>query len=232
YVSLVYLQLRTGQVLPVSTAGCSVPVTVRSARIIRRLVMTVTTVAGYPGQAAPVSTTGSSVSVTVRSVSLVTIVTTVTGSPNVTKMDVINKCFSRKAIDEILSSLEMESMSKVDHWISATIQTLKKASPTSLKIFLRLIREGRLLGIGPCLVCEYRIVCHILKGHYSKDFFEGCRAILIDKDRNPKWEPSKLELVSDSDVDRYFSKLDDEEWGDLELPKRFNNLPAHAISKL
>ncbi|XP_020216074.1 3-hydroxyisobutyryl-CoA hydrolase 1 [Cajanus cajan] len=148
------------------------------------------------------------------------------------RMAVINKCFSRKSIEEILSSLEMEATSKADSWISATIQTLKKASPTSLKVFLRLIREGRLLGVGPCLVCEYRIVCHILKGHYSKDFFEGCRAILIDKDRNPKWEPSKLELLSDSDVDRYFSKLDDKDWEDFELPKRFNNLPTYAISKL
>ncbi|MCI20484.1 3-hydroxyisobutyryl-CoA hydrolase 1-like, partial [Trifolium medium] len=46
------------------------------------------------------------------------------------------------------------------------------------------------------------------------------------------WDPSKLELVSDSDVDRYFSKVDAEGWKDLEFPKRFNNLPAHAISKL
>ncbi|XP_014516624.1 3-hydroxyisobutyryl-CoA hydrolase 1 isoform X1 [Vigna radiata var. radiata] len=151
------------------------------------------------------------------------------------RMDVINKCFSRKSVEGIISSLvscEIEATSKADHWISETVQTLKKASPTSLKIFLRLIREVRLLGIGPSLVLEYRIVCHILKGHYSKDFFEGCRAILLDKDRNPKWEPSKLELLSDSDVDRYFSKLDDEEWEELELPKRLKNLPTYAIAKL
>jgi len=148
------------------------------------------------------------------------------------RMDVINKCFSKKAVEEILSSLEVEATRKADPWISATIQSLKKASPTSLKIFLRSIRQGRLQGVGQCLVSDYRVVCHILKGHYSKDFFEGCRAILIDKDRNPKWEPSKLELLSDSDVNRYFSKLDDKGWKDLELPKRFNNLPTYAISKL
>ncbi|KAK2426531.1 ATP-dependent caseinolytic (Clp) protease/crotonase family protein [Trifolium repens] len=148
------------------------------------------------------------------------------------RMDVINRCFSRKTVEEILSSLETEATSKANSWISSTLETLKKASPTSLKVFLRLIREGRLLGVGQCLVLEYRIVCHILRGHHSKDFYEGCRAILIDKDRKPKWEPSKLELVSDSDVDRYFSKVDAEGWKDLEFPKRFNNLPAHAISKL
>ncbi|CAI8600545.1 unnamed protein product [Vicia faba] len=149
------------------------------------------------------------------------------------RMDLINKCFSRKTVEEILSCLETEAMSKADSWISTTLETLRKSSPTSLKVFLRLIREVRLVGVGECLVREYRIVCHILQGHHSKDFFEGCRAILIDKDRKPKWEPSKLELVSDGDVDSYFSKLDDAEgWKDLELPNRFKNLPAHAISKL
>ncbi|CAI8589463.1 unnamed protein product [Vicia faba] len=149
------------------------------------------------------------------------------------RMDLINKCFSRKTVEEILSCLETEATSKADSWISTTLETLKKSSSTSLKVFLRLIREVRLVGVGECLVREYRIVCHILQGHHSKDFFEGCRAILIDKDRKPKWEPSKLELVSDGDVDSYFSKLDDAEgWKDLELPNGFKNLPAHAISKL
>ncbi|KAJ0111012.1 hypothetical protein Patl1_00011 [Pistacia atlantica] len=59
----------------------------------------------------------------------------------------------------------------------------------------------------------------------------GCRAILLDKDKNPKWQPSKLELVSDSMVDQYFSPVNDEEWEDLKLPARFN-LPASAIAKL
>lgn len=148
------------------------------------------------------------------------------------RLDIINKCFCRRTVEEILSSLEREAMSKADDWISATIQSLKKASPTSLKIFLRLIREGRVQGVGQCLATEYRIVCHVLRGDFSKDFFEGCRAILLDKDRNPKWEPSKLELVTDTDVDIYFSKVDEEWWNDLELPKRFDNLPVWAISKL
>lgn len=87
---------------------------------------------------------------------------------------------------------------------------------------------------------------------------QGHRAILIDRDRNPKvrsvhlimdnpeftyqellsflcsyfqWEPSKLELIRDDDVDRYFSKVDDEDWEDLKLPPR-SNLPQYAIAKL
>ncbi|EXB70675.1 3-hydroxyisobutyryl-CoA hydrolase 1 [Morus notabilis] len=147
------------------------------------------------------------------------------------RLDVIDKCFSRRTVEDIISSLEREAANRRDDWISATIQTLKKASPMSLKISLRSIREGRLQGVGQCLVREYRMVCHVLQGEVSKDFVEGCRAILVDKDRNPKWEPSKLEYISDRMVDRYFSKVDDEDWEELKLPAR-SYLPGYAISKL
>ncbi|XP_050238574.1 3-hydroxyisobutyryl-CoA hydrolase 1-like [Mercurialis annua] len=148
------------------------------------------------------------------------------------RLDVIDRCFSQRSVEDILSALETEAMNKAeDAWISSTIQSLKKASPTSLKISLRSIREGRLQGVGQCLVREYRMVCHVMQGKLSKDFFEGCRAILLDKDKNPKWEPRKLELVSDIMVERYFSKVEDGEWEDLKLPARFN-LPDCAIAKL
>ncbi|KAL7233882.1 hypothetical protein ACSBR1_017483 [Camellia fascicularis] len=147
------------------------------------------------------------------------------------RLDIINKCFSRRTVEEIIFALEREAANSTDNWISSTIKSLKTASPTSLKISLRSIREGRVQGVGQCLVREYRIVCNVMDGQVSKDFFEGCRAILLDKDKNPKWEPSKLELVSDEMVDRYFSKVDDKDWEDLKLPVR-SNLPGHAIAKL
>ncbi|XP_021886835.1 probable 3-hydroxyisobutyryl-CoA hydrolase 2 [Carica papaya] len=75
------------------------------------------------------------------------------------------------------------------------------------------------------------MVCHVMRGKLSKDFIEGCRAILVDKDKNPKWEPSKLELVSDTFVDQYFSRVNEGGWEDLKLPARFN-LPAIALAKL
>ncbi|XP_049389248.1 3-hydroxyisobutyryl-CoA hydrolase 1-like [Solanum stenotomum] len=147
------------------------------------------------------------------------------------KMKIIDLCFSQRTIEEIISSLENEALNNKDDWISSTIQSLKKASPISLKVYLRSIREGRLQDVGSCLIREYRMLCHALKGELNKDFVEGCRAILIDKDRNPKWEPSRLELIRDDDVDRYFSKIDDEDWEDLKLPPR-SNLPPYAIAKL
>ncbi|GAA0169744.1 hydrolase [Lithospermum erythrorhizon] len=146
-------------------------------------------------------------------------------------LSVINTCFSRKTVEEILTSLESKLEKNQDDWIASTIQALKKASPTSLKISLRSIREGRLQGIGKCLTREYRMVCHVMRGEVSKDFVEGCRAILLDKDRNPKWEPSKLELVTDDMVDRYFSRIEEADWEDLKFPGRLD-LPPHAVAKL
>ncbi|KAK9144467.1 hypothetical protein Sjap_004370 [Stephania japonica] len=158
------------------------------------------------------------------------------------RLDIIDKCFSRRTVEEILCALEREGMDKADNWISTAIDSLKKASPTSLKISLRSIREGRLQGVGQCLIREYRMCCHVLRSEASKDFFEGCRAILLDKDKNPKvkscsfpivllWEPSSLELISDDLVDKYFSKVDDREWEELKLPVR-RSLSASAMAKL
>ncbi|KAI8545587.1 hypothetical protein RHMOL_Rhmol07G0051000 [Rhododendron molle] len=146
-------------------------------------------------------------------------------------LDIINDFFSRRTVEEIILALEREAVNTNNGWISSTIKSLKAASPTSLKITLRSIREGRHQGVGQCLISEYRMVCHVMQGKVSKDFMEGCRAILLDKDKNPKWEPSKLELVSDEMVNRYFSKVDGEDVADLKLPAR-SNLPAHAIAKL
>ncbi|KAJ4894464.1 3-hydroxyisobutyryl-CoA hydrolase 1 [Raphanus sativus] len=148
------------------------------------------------------------------------------------RLDVIDKCFSRRTVEEIISALEREATHKQDDWISATIGALKKASPAGLKISLRSIREGRLQGVGQCLIRENRMVSHVMKGDISKDFVEGCRAILIDKDRNPKWEPRRLEDMKDSMVEQYFKRMEEEDgWEDLKLPSR-KHLPASAIAKL
>ncbi|KAL3624561.1 3-hydroxyisobutyryl-CoA hydrolase 1 [Castilleja foliolosa] len=148
------------------------------------------------------------------------------------RLDIINKCFSRRTVEEIIKSVEREACDRTGDWILFTINSLQKASPMSLKISLRSIREGRLEGIGKCFFREFRMLSHAMRGDICKDFVEGCRAILLDKDKNPKWEPAKIESISDEMVDRYFTKIDDDdEWEDLKLTVR-SNLPAYAIAKL
>ncbi|KAH0979970.1 hypothetical protein GBA52_007147 [Prunus armeniaca] len=149
-------------------------------------------------------------------------------------MDVIDKCFSRPTVEDILSALEKEvtttdANKAGDEWLASTIQLLKKASPMSLKICLRSIREGRVQAMDECLAREYKITCHVMRGQISKDFREGCRAILWDKDKKPKWKPSSLELIAEHMVDQCFSRLDGDE--ELKLPQR-SNLPVFSNAKL
>ena len=58
---------------------------------------------------------------------------------------------------------------------------------------------------------EFRIVSRLVHGH---DFYEGIRAVIIDKDNAPRWRPAHLEAVSEAEIERHFAPLADE----LELP--------------
>ncbi|XXG75741.1 hypothetical protein AAC387_Pa08g0249 [Persea americana] len=147
------------------------------------------------------------------------------------RLDIVNKCFSKATVEEIILALEHETENETEEWIAAAIKSLKKASPINLKVFLRSIREGRSQNISQCLMREYRMLCHASRGTVSNDFFEGCRAMLFDKDKRPKWDPYKLESISEEMVDQYFNKVDEEDWEDLKLPTRVK-LTGQARSKL
>jgi len=74
-------------------------------------------------------------------------------------------------------------------------------SPTSLKVVLKQMKEGKSLDLKGCLQMEFKIAQQMMSG---KDFFEGVRAMLIDKDKKPIWNPSTLEEVKDEDIKLYF----------------------------
>ncbi|MNE73826.1 3-hydroxyisobutyryl-CoA hydrolase [compost metagenome] len=91
-----------------------------------------------------------------------------------------------------------------DVFSQTTLQTLDKRSPASLKITLRLLRQARdSSGLIECLEREFAAGLEVLKGH---DFYEGVRAAIIDKDRNPQWQPAGLGDVTNEDVARYFAQ--------------------------
>jgi enoyl-CoA hydratase len=58
---------------------------------------------------------------------------------------------------------------------------------------------------------EFRLTNRFMRGH---DFYEGVRAVIIDKDNAPKWDPPSIDQVRARDVDKYFAPL---EGGDLDL---------------
>lgn len=121
------------------------------------------------------------------------------------RLEDVNHCFSKQTVEDILRALELQHEETKDDWYLTTVETLRKASPMSLKITLRSIRAGRNQTFYECLMKEYRLTVRCLLGKISNDFYEGCRAILIDKDRTPKWSPATLASVTPIMVDHYFA---------------------------
>ncbi|KAL9324285.1 hypothetical protein ACSQ67_009142 [Phaseolus vulgaris] len=144
-------------------------------------------------------------------------------------LEVINKCFSKETVEEIIESLEHELQIGAEKWITNALSYMRSSCPISLKIFLKLIRIGRLEKIDQCLYQDYNIVCHLLRGTFGNHVYEGSRAKLFDKDNKPKWEPSKLELVDEEMVNQYFGNINDVEWEHLRFSDRSNSQIASKL---
>jgi enoyl-CoA hydratase len=126
---------------------------------------------------------------------------------------IIDECFSAPSVEEIVARLEAVGGS-TQAWAQAVAADLRRRSPLSLKITHRHIREAGARDLRQTLQVDYRLACRLLEGH---DFFEGVRAVLIDKDGAPRWQPARLEDVTQDMVDACFAPLEADE---LALPTR------------
>ncbi|KAK4484590.1 hypothetical protein RD792_007177, partial [Penstemon davidsonii] len=129
------------------------------------------------------------------------------------KRAIIDECFSKNSVEEILTSLESEASKEGNDWIVNILEGLKRSSPMALKITLKSIREGRKQTLAQCLRKEFRITMNILRTIISGDVYEGIRAATINKDNAPKWDPSTLEAVDEEKIKRIFEPFAE----DLEL---------------
>ncbi|HMD63345.1 MAG TPA: enoyl-CoA hydratase/isomerase family protein [Stellaceae bacterium] len=122
----------------------------------------------------------------------------------------IDRCFAGDSIEAILDALAMEAAGggAEAEWAEETRVSLLTKSPTSLKITLRQLTMGRDYDLDAALALEYRLTQHVMAGH---DFYEGVRAMLIDRDRKPQWRPAALAEVGDGMVDAYFAPIGDRE---------------------
>uniref|UniRef100_A0A669EGG1 3-hydroxyisobutyryl-CoA hydrolase n=1 Tax=Oreochromis niloticus TaxID=8128 RepID=A0A669EGG1_ORENI len=112
----------------------------------------------------------------------------------------IDRLFSASSVEGIVKNLKTDG----SEFAKKQTETLSKMSPTSLKITLKQLQAGASLSLQDVLVMEYRLSQACMRGY---DFYEGVRAVLVDKDQNPKWNPSTLEEVSDQMVEQCFSSL-------------------------
>lgn len=111
--------------------------------------------------------------------------------------DEIDRTFAGDSVEAILAALEADG----SDWAMQTLKTLRSKSPTSMKVTFEQLRRGAGRSIEDVLMMEYRMTQAFMAGH---DFFEGIRALLVDKDQSPKWQPPTLAEVTQADVARYF----------------------------
>ncbi|MBI3452254.1 MAG: enoyl-CoA hydratase/isomerase family protein [Rhodospirillales bacterium] len=116
----------------------------------------------------------------------------------------IDRCFAGDTIEGILAALEREG----GEWAQQTLATLAQKAPLSLRVTLRQLRAGAKLDFEDCMRMEFRLVRRFMADH---DFFEGIRAVIVDKDNRPRWNPASLAEATAAKTDAYFVPLDDGE---------------------
>lgn len=128
----------------------------------------------------------------------------------VDKLDKINSIFCHNTVEDIFAHLEKDG----SDWAIKTLEVLRIMSPSSMKVTLKQLQAGRNMNFKELLEMEYRISQRCME--YS-DFYEGIRALLVDRDNSPKWSPATVEDVSKELVDSYFAPLPAEK--ELVLPE-------------
>lgn len=120
-------------------------------------------------------------------------------------MPTINRCFTGDRAEDILAALDADG----GDWATKQAALLRTKSPRTVKVALRQLREGaRFDRFEDNMANEYRIGARQVQ---SRDFLEGVRAVIIDKDHDPKWQPDTLEGVSGDVIDGVFAPLPDGE---------------------
>lgn len=110
----------------------------------------------------------------------------------------IDACFSAGSVPEILKRLQREDT----RWARETLATLRGRSPSSLCWSFALLRQGAKRTLPQCLAAELAAT-RTLTIH--PDFAEGVRAMVVDKDRQPRWTPPRIEDVDPAEIARLLS---------------------------
>jgi len=123
----------------------------------------------------------------------------------------IDRLFRGETVGRILAALDAEtSGGGTDaEFAKVTAASIRAKSPTSLKLALAQMRAGAKLSFEACMAAEFRIVSRVIHGH---DFYEGVRAVIVDKDNAPRWRPPALSEVPDAEIARHFAPLPGGEW--------------------
>lgn len=109
----------------------------------------------------------------------------------------IDACFSAPTVPEVVARLSEIQ----EEWAQAALKALRTVSPSALFWTMRALRDGRHQTLKQALEFEFELTKTTMA---HPDFVEGIRAMVIDKDRKPAWQPSSIENVSPSAIDALF----------------------------
>jgi enoyl-CoA hydratase len=124
-----------------------------------------------------------------------------TAGPVAAMQSRIDGWFAHDRMEDIVASLRQDG----SELALATLKTLSEKSPRGMVVTLKLLRLARhSSSLEACLVREYRAALEVFR---SDDFREGVRAAVVDKDRNPKWSPAKIEEVTAAMIAPYFAEI-------------------------
>lgn len=128
-------------------------------------------------------------------------------APLEAEREVINACFSAGSVIQILARLD-QAAEKGSDFAAKTAAGMRAKSPTSMSLAFEQVRRGKAMEFEEAMKTEFRIVSRIGEGH---DFYEGVRAVLIDKDNQPQWQPASLDKVDRAVIEHHFASLGDRE---------------------
>jgi enoyl-CoA hydratase/carnithine racemase len=124
-----------------------------------------------------------------------------TAGPVAAMQPSIDRWFAHDRMQDIFAALQQDG----SELASATLKTLNDKSPRGMVITLELLRLARnAFSLEQCLGREYRAALQVFA---SDDFREGVRAAVIDKDRNPRWSPPRIEDVTPEIVAPYLAGI-------------------------
>ena len=109
----------------------------------------------------------------------------------------VYSCFKHNNIESIVAALNESN----GDWYRETQRVLALKAPLSLKVTLAQLQKAKSMTMAECLDMDYCLTSHFTR---DSDFYEGVRALLVDKDNHPHWQPETINDVSSSMVEGYF----------------------------
>lgn len=109
------------------------------------------------------------------------------------------KCFDADNLAKIFDNLQNAN----SDWANVQLKQLNTKSPNAMAATLHALNEGKTLDFKNAMRRELNLSLNFLK---SNDFYEGIRAQVIDKDRNPKWQNQNISQISKAQIDKLFEQ--------------------------